>query len=248
MCAAFLYLATMIAKWRGKFKILILGASRGGTSLVASLLDSHPRLTVGNEEFAASYLEGAGLSANELRAEQRLDRFIKNCQREAGRVPGLWGNKITTEQLDILGAEEEAIFMESLLMKKLFARRRIIFVVRDGRSCVYSKMQRSGTDYDICLERWKRSVQWLQFLRAKDVSIRVVRFEELLRRPEEQLSSLCEFLKLNYNPSMMEGTASHRLAEEYRQKGVNVEKAFVPSLAMPYTDDMRQELSYLGYM
>ena len=87
------------------FHFLVIGAGRGGTSLLAGLLDQHPRLEVGFEKFSVKYLMGRSLRLRAFGRRQRLlaDRtgaFRRACLAESQRFPGLlWGNKITTEQL-----------------------------------------------------------------------------------------------------------------------------------------------------
>jgi hypothetical protein len=239
----------MISLLKNNFKLLVLGAGRGGTSLVGSLLDSHPSLTMALEAHAYDYLVGAHPQAKNLSAKERLHLFITRCQQSAKKAGQTWGNKITTEQLDHLLGSSPDEAMRQRVYKKLLAKRKIVFITRDGRSCVQSKMERTDLDYATAVANWKKSVQWLRFLRQQTgVQLYVVRFEKLLKDPQVQLQNLCAFLGLSFNSQMLKGTASNRIAEVYRQAEINAEKARVPKEAMAYTEDLADDLAYLGYL
>jgi len=85
------------------FDFLIVGAGRGGTSLLTGVLDSHPNVVVSFEKFAIDCLMRLGLQmpAGEIKptlAQTRSAEFRDQCEREARKQTGKkWGNKITTE-------------------------------------------------------------------------------------------------------------------------------------------------------
>ena len=84
------------------FEFLVIGAGRGGTSLLAGLLDFHDQLDVGFEQYSEAYLAGTALA--DVKGpdifETRVLAFLRSCQEEATRVPDQrYGNKITTEHL-----------------------------------------------------------------------------------------------------------------------------------------------------
>ena len=238
----------MISRLKNHFKILVIGAGRGGTSLVGSLLDSHPKITLGLEEHSYDYLVGAGEEAQGLPAEKRLALFLGKCRKSAFESGGIWGNKVTTEQLDYLLSDPAQEEERQLVLKRLLAKRKVVFVCRDGRTCVHSKMLRADLDYNTAVDHWKKSVDWLKFLqRQSSLQLYTVRFEELLQHPQEQLEGICQFLGLSYAPEMLKGTASNRIAKMYRQSAINTQKAIVPPEAMAYTNDLKAELEYLGY-
>src|SRR5690242_13193581 len=83
------------------FGFLVVGAGRGGTSLLAGLLDSHDRLEVGFEDYSEAYLVGTESTASGSDIfDARVLAFLQGCKEEAARVQGrMYGNKITTEQL-----------------------------------------------------------------------------------------------------------------------------------------------------
>lgn len=238
----------MLEKLRNRFKILVVGPGRGGTSLVASLLGAHPRLTIGLEEFAYDFLLGKSLAADEDRLEARVEGFLKACRQKSAQVNNRWGNKITTEQLEALMETASREEVNKAVLKEIIGKRKLIFIVRDGRSTVHSKMMRTNMEYQEAVKRYKNSVEWLKLFKAKAPSFYTIRFEELLLRPEEQLRALCQYLDLSYDEAMLKGTANQALLEDYQQKSINREKAGIPPSALAYTNDLSEQLAYLGYI
>ena len=88
-----------------RLRFLIVGAGRGGTSLLMGLLDAHSRLEVGLERHTVECLMGHGLGvpAADIRkdlAQVRSAQFRAACDNDAAQHPTVvWGNKITTEQI-----------------------------------------------------------------------------------------------------------------------------------------------------
>lgn len=253
---------------RSRFDLLVLGAGRGGTSLVGSLLDSHPQLTVALEHAAEECLvrpghrektgPGKGFSR-----EKRLRCFRQECRRAARKAgTAHWGNKLTTEQLDVLypASWEELWSPGSPLLspapytdfhqelgQRLLKPLRVIYLSRDGRSCIHSKMQRSPASYVQALYRWKAALPWWHWLRDNHPQWHWLRYEDLLRQPETELRRLCQFLELPYAPAMLGGASSNRIHEDYRQTGLDSSKAAVPPEAQAYAADIREELDVWGY-
>ena len=213
------------------FKFLITGAGRGGTSLLAGLLAAHPKLEVGFESFAPELIgthPQAGRSVPE-----RLHRFRAACDLEAARHPTPWGNKITTEQIAGLeevnnaGLDVAAEFYASL------ADIRHIFILRDGRTCVRSKVTRTGQPIDIACQRWLFSVEIFRRFQNSSIPGVVIRFEDLVRDPRTAIAPVCEFLGVNFDEAMLAGTQHPQMRPEYRQTKLDPSKA----LASPLPDD-----------
>jgi hypothetical protein len=247
---------------RGRFDLLVLGAGRGGTSLVGSLLDSHPQLTVALEEGAREYLLGTRPESRGDK-ERRLKNFQKACRKAARQAPTRhWGNKVTTEQLDQLYpadwgtlwspgspllAEQPFSSFHAEVGRALLLPLRVVYVSRDGRSCIYSKQQRSPTSYQQALYRWKAAFPWWHWLHEAHPRWHWLRYEDLLREPEESLQSLCDFLGLPYHPAMLKGAGSNRIHEDYRQPRLDPTKAQIPTEAEAFQSDIREELRMWGY-
>jgi hypothetical protein len=65
--------------------------------------------------------------------------------------------------------------------------------------------------------KWKKSIQYLQeFRRHHPNQCRVVRYEEFVRDPETETRRLCEFLDLEFFPSMVEADRENNLSDLQR--------------------------------
>lgn len=99
------------------FDFQIIGAGRGGTSLLAGVVDAHPDCSVVFEAFSIPLLMGrTWTDAESIRSpsEQiraRVGNFLQGCEAESTRSPTkIWGHKTTTEQirgLRLLSPESE---------------------------------------------------------------------------------------------------------------------------------------------
>ncbi len=232
-----------------KFNILVLGSGRGGTSLIASLLDAHPQLEIALEAHAQKHLVFSAQGPDEQELNSRLKSFIKACEKDAkqSHYPS-WGNKITTEQLGFLEAIAPPLKALEQVYTRLLQGKKIIFITRDGRTCIQSKMRRTHCDLNTAVNYWKHSVNYLAFLRSQaDAQLITLKFEDLILQPEIELTKVCRFLGLNYHPQMLTGTASNRIHSDYRQDEINKEKVLLDAEALAIGQHISKELNYLGY-
>jgi hypothetical protein len=238
-----------------KFGFLIVGAGRGGTSLLAAVLDAHPDLEVGFELHAQACLMGKALSGpSRDDLHHRLAAFIAACNAEAEHSPcRLWGNKITTEQ--ILGLEDHNVAKPrsrldvfDVFFNDYFGQLKIVFILRDGRSCVISKVNRAGRSFELAVERWRHSVQCYRFLRERNANNLCIRFEDLLLEPEGALQQVCSFLGVSYQDVMLEGVRNPKLSPEYQHGKLDVSKVTPPNIPPKHLERIRGDLEYCGYI
>lgn len=237
------------------FGFVIVGAGRGGTSLLAGLLDSHPQLEVGFEVGAVDYLLGKALPDPENDTfEEKTRLFVSACQHAAVACPGvLWGNKITTEQILGLGSSDAggatpAIGLLDSFFNDTLEGLRVIFILRDGRACVSSKVRRTGQSFESACRRWQYSVECLRFFDRHHSNNLCLRFEDLLTQPETTLSRICTFLSIPYRSQMLNGVNSRKLPHEYRYGTLDRSKATPASIPNEYLCRIREDLIYTGYI
>ena len=140
--------------------LLVIGAGRGGTSLLAACLGGHPRVAMKSEFHTTRTLIGDDfpvLSTTSL-IDDRLLAFRAICDEDALRHPGkIWGNKITTEQLGGL-EEHNALNSPGVDVAERFltimSGYRVVFITRHGASCVESKVRRTGQPFVRAAIRW----------------------------------------------------------------------------------------------
>jgi hypothetical protein len=235
--------------------ILVIGAGRSGTSLLAACLGGHPSIVMRPEYHSFQILRGDDEPIESVARllHARLAHFTAVCNEDRGHHPGaIWGNKVTTEHIGWLEEHNSlnrgrvdvvAHFAASL------AEYRKIFIIRDGRSCVDSKVRRAGIPMMRAALRWCYGVRVLDRLSDLGDLCAVVRYEDLVRWPAAQLTKLCEALEINFHHAMLDQTNSETLLQrEYRHGRFLHEKAAeIPVLPDAVLKVIAPDLKRLGY-
>lgn len=227
------------------FEFLILGAGRGGTSLLMALLDTHSRLEVMSE-----YASVACLMDESRDVFERVGAFKKACLAEAARhADKMWGNKITTEQLSALasGSPSADFDVLSYFFNEAFAGTKVVFILRDGRTCVRSKVERTGQSYETACMRWNYSVQVYRYLSADPGRHLLTKFEDLLMDAPGVLRRITDFLGVPFEEGMLSGTDNPKLLPEYRNTGFDLEKMHLGAVA-DWHGLIQENLRYCGYL
>ncbi|MEP9369602.1 sulfotransferase [Xanthobacter sp. VNH20] len=238
---------------------LLLGPGRGGTSLLAGCLERHPALMIRAEFGSVAHLmggdEGEMPPPSMTRPlDYRLARFRAACEADRRAHPGrIWGNKITTEQVlgfgdhdDLYNLDEEPVLDRFLTA---MAGYRFLFIMRDGRSCVDSKVRRAGLTHAEAARRWRASVWVLEELEARGVLIGTFRYEDLLVDPEATLRKVAASIGVAFDPRMLEGALSPIMPQDYRHGRIVTEKAAErPGLPPGIEALLRPDLARLGYI
>jgi len=243
--------------FRDNFKFLIVGAGRGGTSLLAGLLDYHSGLEVGFELYSVQYLMGEGLPYQGSKLfHKRATTFVSACKRKASRYRGvLWGNKITTEQ--VFGLEDHnlanpasKIDVLDMFFNRYLRGKAVVFVLRDGRTCINSKVQRTGQPIEEACERWQFSVKCYRFFKTRHSNNICVRFEDILCHPQTTLSQICDFLGVPYQEEMLKGTANRKKLPEYQHSQLDISDTAARSadLSEEFIKRISDDLRYCGYL
>lgn len=237
------------------FRFLVIGAGRGGTSLLAGLLDAHPTIRMGFEAFATDYLKGFRIAHHDYShmLDERIRAFQQACIGEAKNHPGkMWGNKITTEQ--IAGLEDYNglfPFAKKPVFEAFFGHMAtdVIFILRDGRNCVASKVKRTGQPWELAVHRWRYAVRTYEYLQAHYPRTLLVRFEDLVMSPEKELARITEFLGINYCDTMLQGTQNQNMLADYQRKGFDkAAVADVLNIPLPFIEMMKEDLQICGYV
>lgn len=89
-----------------------------------------------------------------------------------------------------------------------FPGSQFVHIVRDGRDACLSqlKVEFGFDDLLPCACRWREEVEWVRRIGALLGPARYLelRYEDLVKRPEEELRRVCSFLGLGYAPEMLE--------------------------------------------
>jgi hypothetical protein len=242
-----------------KRPFIIIGCGRGGTSLLAACLSGHSALKVVSEHHSIDVLLGWKFPVTDPRRllQERLVQFYACCETERAWYPDkIWVNKITTEQIS--GLEEHNLvnlldFAETRVdiyraFVEQMAGYRFVFIIRDGRSCIASKMRRTDQNMVTAAFSWRYAVHVLRRLRAMGALSATIRFEDLVLAPRDSLTALCSALSIEFEVDMLRQTQSEFLMPEYRQDGFLVEKTEIASLPEPFVEFIRDDLNYCGYL
>jgi hypothetical protein len=232
--------------------LLIVGAGRSGTTLLAACLSGHPSIEIAVEFGARAFLMGEQLAPEQsAMLPTRLAAFRAVCDSERARTEKpVWGNKITTEQIASLeqhNSSNGAALDVATEFASVMHDYRIIFICRDGRSCVVSKMSRAKITIEEAIARWRYGVAMLHRLRDLGRVTIVVTFEDLVRTPEPTLRAICRALDLDFDPAMLRQTSSPLQRVMYWQDGFDSTRAELPQLGAEQIALMRSDLDYCGY-
>ncbi len=245
----FLHLRAFKKYLMSQFNFLVLGAGRGGTSLLAGLLDAHPDIEVGFEKFSVKILmnqQSCGFWKSQLNC--RISKFKAACYEEAKKHSAkFWSNKITTEQLIPLEGLSNKKNAKEVFFKA-FSQQKIIFILRDGRTSIPSKMNRNNLDIDTACKNWQHSIKVYEYLKKSNNQCFFIKFEDLLQNPTKSLEGICQFLEVEYTDEMLKGTDNPKMLEGYRQKTIDSSKVSEAMTFQPWHENIKYELEIAGYI
>ncbi len=223
-----------------RMEFLIMGAARGGTSLLTGLLDAHAELAVGFELFTP-------LFANREPGFPHMSEFLRSCHLEAAKHDVRWGNKMTSECLSGPLLRDGGLTLECLFAE--LAEVKLVHLLRDGRSVAASKMRRRGQTLQQACRDWNFAVSVYDFLLSQGhpAGVHFVRFEDLVCRPRATLEPLCRFLDVDYEDSMLAGTRSTVIPPMYRRDGLEEFRAIPPEISPEGILRLCRNLDRCGY-
>jgi hypothetical protein len=200
--------------------IFVIGSPRSGTTLLRLILDSHPRISCGEETHFLRDLEAVvgrnwdlvatyGLTRAWWLARIRdlYDGFQAEVLARSGKAR--WAEKDPTYTLHLDYIDE------------LYPDAVYVHVLRDGHDVVASFRDRWGYTAAMRAARteWARYVESARALQARSPDGRFLelRYEDLVSEPQAQGQRLFAFLGEAWVPGVLEfDAAEHRATERYR--------------------------------
>lgn len=211
-------------------EVFILGVGRSGTTLLRAIMNAHRQVAVAPEaKFVADMLKitrryqnkntfdsqkfVADLSRSEYFAYWHIDeQELSSCVEYATSIQNafellyqLYGTK--QNKHFVLDKSPNNV-LEIKLIKKAWPNARFIHIIRDGRDVAISSLQAgwqikslqdSIANWAIRIGRCERSLSLLQ----KNDYIEVY-YEDLLRDPKAVVTSICDWIGIEYEPTMLE--------------------------------------------
>ena len=195
-------------------RVFIVGVGRSGTSLLQSIIASHPKVVAIPETgFLRRYAYAGEISLSNL----LNDKVIKRCPKLIEHVNSIEDTLTHTTLLEaykgfahpqpdqvILDKDPRLIEYVSLVLKN-FPDSKIIHIYRDPRDVIVSKKKAS----------WSAGRSLLNYLVASKVQLNdakkleksekfySVKYEDLITEPEQTVQKICDFLMIEYSAEML---------------------------------------------
>jgi hypothetical protein len=199
--------------------VFVLGVARSGSTLLGRLLDSHPEvLTLG--EFMR--LDRALRHGRPCSCGSRVERCDFWGPR-LGWIEAETGNDFRRFTPDFYarvarssGARVACDLSKTMTLKLTRGWRDrgegYVFLVRDSRGILASAARR-GKNVERLLNKHRRWMNRLyRFVQRREGRSLILRYEELCRRPEQELRRVCEFIGIAFDAVMLRpADAPHHL-------------------------------------
>jgi hypothetical protein len=202
----------------------VVGAPRAGTTLAAVILDSHSRISVFVESYYYIYFRRDIHRYGDLRRLPNLRRLI--CD-----VRDIIGTRRTVDPPDVeeflkalVAPTFEGVFTTLLYLyaqrqgktlagdktpdhtaylgeiMKTFPDSPVIFLMRDPRDTILSIRQAFGTSLTAAAWMWNQAFERLQ---NAPRPVHLVRYEDLVEKPDETVAAMCTRLGVPYEATML---------------------------------------------
>lgn len=201
--------------------VLILGAPRSGTTLLASMIAMHSDVAMLIEDrfFSVKRIIGKNVIANKLCIPTQIELtkragYVTRSLKKLGFFINYTSSKFNIE--------------DYLKLKNI----KVITIIRDGNDVISSIMKRGKKESRIARERWERAGQIIYELNTKYPEKTVtISYEDLVTDPESLINKIADFIGIDFQPQMLEGYKHNILYPG--ESGINKEKAIKPKNATP---------------
>jgi hypothetical protein len=205
--------------------VFVVGCPRSGTTLVQTMLDSHPRLSVTYEaDFLVDIPLGPRSSAAnaskaltlaEAHPNSRMHSFDARTARvvcselgimdAAGAMRVLAASRALAQGKRRWGNKTPKALLHLAELAIVYPDAQFIHVIRDGRDSAYSQARTSGHSVVQGALLWRTGMRTGRRAGSRLGPDRYleVRLEELLSSPEGQLRRMCAFLGEDFDQSLL---------------------------------------------
>jgi hypothetical protein len=194
--------------------LLIIGAPRSGTTLLASMIGAHSdvAMLIEDRTFAIKKLTGKKVLSNKLCIPHQTE--IKKKASLFSRYMQKIGflKNYPTSKFSI----EDYLQLEDL---------KILSIIRNGNDIIDSIMKRGKKTQQIALKRWSRSIEMILYLSNNyPLQTAIISYEDLVTQPEKMLKKISLFLDIKFQPQMLEGYKYNILYPN--ESGIDKTRAF----------------------
>jgi hypothetical protein len=160
--------------------IIIGGCGRSGTTLLLSILSSHPRIAAARHETRAFTY---GVKEGDFSGPIRMGRLHR----------GLAQSAIPEDALRWCEKTPSNILVLPKIFEHFEERVKVIHIVRDGRDVVTSVHPKRAGTYHVSPQRWVQDVSaGLEFVSRPNVY--TLRYEDLILKYGETMQEICTFI------------------------------------------------------
>jgi hypothetical protein len=192
--------------------VFVFGALRSGTTVFHLMLDAHPRIAnPGEVDFLFDHLQRDATRQDGWRydvAALREDRIFRN--HDIDLPDGLDGLALLAHMIaclrpDASGALTLNVHRNADRIAQALPKARIIHLVRDPRDVARSSigMGWAGTSY-YGVAHWVRTEEGWDRAGIPPDRVLTVKFETLIAEVEAELSRICSFLGVPFDPAMLD--------------------------------------------
>ena len=181
---------------------VIIGPQRSGTTLLASMLGRHPEINMLFESVNKDVLKLIG-------KEWKGNKLCVPRQIQLSRRSSKWGhlvNRLVNFDFKIKNRYQNLRpYPISCMSIEDYKKEGAVFITieRDKKSTVSSMMKRAGLTQRQANKEYNLGMDIVNVL--KNEGAFSISFLDLINNPEDTLMDICNFLKVNYYDSMLDG-------------------------------------------
>lgn len=176
--------------------LLLIGAPRSGTTLLATMIARHGEVSMINEDVTGRgmrHLLGRRLTGNKLCVPNQIRLKHKS----------FFGSRFL-KKLGIITESPRSKY--SITEYLAFPKLKVVAIIRDGNDSISSMVSRGKSKLKKAARRWAEAVVTIYELKRNyENRILIVAFDDLILKPEETMRSVCQFLGLAFDGQMLDG-------------------------------------------
>lgn len=216
-----------------KIPIFILGTERSGTNLLRLILNSHSNIAIPHPPHIMKNFFKLEPLYSDLSNDTNFKRLIHDVVTMVQLHPYPWGIKIdeqeifnTVQDRNLIniyftiyeqylksankkrwGCKSTFMIYHVALIRHYCPAAKFIYMVRDGRDVALSAKKSIFNRYNVYFTAWlwKKEqgigIYWLNKLSKNDTFL--IKYEDLLSKPEEMIRLMCSFLNEPYQENML---------------------------------------------
>jgi hypothetical protein len=180
--------------------IFVVGTQRSGTTLLCRMLSAHPNIFVKNEIVNPCAIFGPGATAAEV--VRQISDSVRDSP--AGRPLEEF---LAVEGKTRWGLKDPGLTYCLPGVLECFPSAKMVVIIRDGRAVASSYLR---TGWGVATNAYTAAIRWvnevslqIRFATSRPDACHLLRYEDLISRPEEHLQRTCAFLGEEFSPAML---------------------------------------------